>query len=279
MRLVQISDTHFGTERPEVMAALQRAVVDLQPQALLLCGDITQRARRSQFAAARRFMDSMPASAAQIVIPGNHDLPLFNLWARAFAPYRNYQSAFGAREASWSAHGVQVLALDATHRLFTDGVLPASRLRHRLAAAASSRAPEDLFVVAAHQPLWTAWEKDRRRTLMGRQQTARLFAEARVDLVLSGHVHVPLIETSAVVDVELPWQFVLSGAGTAVSHRTRVGVPNSFNAIVFAGGDLTITQYDYGESGFAPVRRTSLRRTAQGWATADRPSYKGTMPL
>ncbi len=265
MRLVQISDTHFGTELPEVMAALRRAVVDLAPELVLLCGDITQRARPPQFAAARRFMDSMPQSAARIAIPGNHDMPLFDLWARAFWPYRNYERAFGARESSWSAHGVYVLALDATHQLRKDGALPESRLRAQLAAAAAARAPEDLFIVAAHQPLWTAWDQDRRRTLLHRKQTARLLAEARVDLVLSGHVHVPLIETSAVCDVALPWQFVLSGSGTAVSHRTRVGAPNSFNLIAFDGAELTVSQYDYRESAFASARSVRLQRAAQGW--------------
>ncbi len=271
MLLTQISDTHFGTERAEVMQALERSLAACPPDALLLCGDITQRARRSQFEAAARFTRRLPARK-QIAIPGNHDIPLFNLWARVFSPYANYAAAFGARTSLWSEAGVTVLALDATHPArHKNGALPAEYLRERLGEARRAAGAEGLLVVVAHQPLWTAWEMDHAQTLIGREEAARIMAEHRVDAVLSGHVHVPLIALSSGPFAQLPWTFVLSGSGTAVSHRTRPGAPNSFNTLELEPGTpavMTIERYDYQTLGFACVERQRFVRSAQGWGAA-----------
>ena len=92
--LLQISDAHFGTEQPPVVQALLQLARDQAPDLVVMSGDITQRARRSQFKAARAFIDQLKP-AALLTIPGNHDIPLFNLALRVFAPYSNYSRAFG----------------------------------------------------------------------------------------------------------------------------------------------------------------------------------------
>src|SRR5687767_13962420 len=94
MTVLQVSDPHFGTERPEVVQALSELAGVQAPDLVVLSGDITQRARRGQFDSARRFVDSLKVSAT-LVIPGNHHIPLFNLLARLWAPYANYARAFG----------------------------------------------------------------------------------------------------------------------------------------------------------------------------------------
>lgn len=92
--LLQLSDTHFGTERPAVVAALEALVAARRPDALLLTGDITQRARRAQFDAARAFVRRLGVPAV-LAVPGNHDIPLFNLAARLAWPYAGFRRAFG----------------------------------------------------------------------------------------------------------------------------------------------------------------------------------------
>ena len=89
--LLQISDAHFGTEQPPVVQALLQLARDQAPDLVVMSGDITQRARRSQFRAARAFIDQLKP-AALLAIPGNHDIPLFNLALRAFAPYSDLRS-------------------------------------------------------------------------------------------------------------------------------------------------------------------------------------------
>ena len=92
--LLHLSDTHFGTEEAPVVAAVQKLVRSQRPSAVILSGDITQRARRAQFEAARAFCDSLHVDHL-LTLPGNHDIPLYNIFARIFFPYGNYMRAFG----------------------------------------------------------------------------------------------------------------------------------------------------------------------------------------
>lgn len=268
MRLAHVSDPHFGTERPEVLADLLRRLADARPRVIIVSGDITQRARARQFAAARRFVDALPREAHRVLVPGNHDLPLFNLLRRFTAPYEDYERTLGPRESLWQADGVALLALDATApRRRKDGYLPPAHLQERLRAARTACGPGGLLLVVAHQPLWTAWGEDKRQTLIGRHETARLLAAARADIVFSGHVHVPFIGSSAASDPGLAWRFVLCGAGTAVSHRTRTGVPNSFNLLDLdaAGPSLRVARHDWDGAAFRVKQMLAFQRLATGW--------------
>ena len=91
--LLQISDPHFGTEQTPVVQALVALSREQQPDLVVLSGDITQRATEEQFRAARTFMDRL--GVPFLAIPGNHDIPLFNLRARLFNPYSRFRHAFG----------------------------------------------------------------------------------------------------------------------------------------------------------------------------------------
>lgn len=92
-RLLHISDTHFGTEQPAMVHALVQLAQRLRPDVVVCSGDITQRTRPAQFQAARAFMDRLAAPLP--AIPGNHDIPLVNWWARLCGPYARYRAAFG----------------------------------------------------------------------------------------------------------------------------------------------------------------------------------------
>ena len=93
-RILHFSDTHFGTERKAVVEAALDLAAAQAPDLVVLSGDITQRARRRQFAAARAFIERL--SLPVLAVPGNHDIPLFNVFARALNPYGNYKRALGA---------------------------------------------------------------------------------------------------------------------------------------------------------------------------------------
>lgn len=269
MRIAHLSDTHFGTERPEVVAALLDTLAALRPSVVILSGDITQRARAPEFEAARRFVDALPRDAERVLIPGNHDIPLYNLWRRITAPHADYERWLGPRESLRRFGAVTVLALDSTHpALGKYGRLAAPRLRARLREARAASAPDGLLLVIAHQPLWTAWGADRSQTLIGRHHTARVLSEARADVVFSGHVHVPFIGTSAASDPALAWRFLMCGAGTAVSHRTRPGAPNSLNVLDVdaAAPAVQITRHDWQGSRFDATDTAVFRRGRTGWA-------------
>ncbi len=228
MRIAHLSDTHFGTELPTVAQALVDALHALAPDAVVVSGDITQRARTAQFDAARAFLDRLPP-VPKLLVPGNHDLPLFNLALRLFAPYRGYRRAFGPTEQHDSVGDLALIGIDTTRRLrHTRGSMREPQLRERV-----SQLGRDARVrcVVVHQPLHTRLRSDDSERLIGFAGWAADLSDLSVDLVLSGHVHMPLLATTRDAFPELRRHFILSGAGTAVSRRTRSGAPNSFNLI------------------------------------------------
>ncbi|MDX2054979.1 MAG: metallophosphoesterase [Polyangiaceae bacterium] len=227
--LVQISDTHFGTEQPLVVAALLKLIEHEKPELALLTGDITQRARPGEFAEAKRFVDRL-GPVRTLVIPGNHDIPLFNPIARFFRPYANFSSAFGAElEPEYESESLLVLCVNTTRPgRHVDGEVSDAqidRIASRLQAAKSSQ----LRIVVTHQPVHVVRDEDVDNLLHGHAKAVRTWSHAGVDLILGGHIHVPYA-------VELPTKVAPRGgwvvqAGTAVSNRVRDGIPNSINLI------------------------------------------------
>ena len=227
-RALHISDPHFGTQQQPVLDALRALVAHHDPEVVLLGGDITQRARGWQFKAARRFMDSL--GKPFVAVPGNHDIPLYNLVARLFDPYGNYRRSFGAnREPVYESESLLVIGVDTTRRYrHKHGELSArqvDRVARRLREARSKQ----LRVVMLHHPLVAAVESDQTNLARGREAAMRAWVDAGADILLGGHIHLPYV---------MPLPAWLSGtgtwavqAGTAVSHRVRGGVPNSVNVL------------------------------------------------
>jgi len=268
--VVHLSDPHFGTEIPAVVQALQAALQALQPDLVIVSGDVTQRARRREFRGARNFLDGLKVPAV-MVIPGNHDIPLFNVVARALTPYQNYYEAFGTSHGIWAGPDVIVLALDSTSPArHTRGKLRSGQLADLAGRIPASGTPR-LRIACAHQPLHTAWLEDRDEVLIDADNAASVFAGHEVDIVLSGHVHVPLVTTTREAFPQLGRHFVLSGAGTAISHRTRPGAPNSFNVITtFPDSaardlDVAIWQFHSEHSHFALQQSSRFHLIASGW--------------
>lgn len=230
--LLQISDTHFGTEQPQVLEALVALATQQRPDLVVLSGDITQRARPHQFRAARAFVDRLCAPV--LAVPGNHDIALFDLWSRLGKPYARYATAFGSdtepthASADWLVIGVN------TTRAWRhkNGEVSTAQI-DRVARRLSTASPEQLCVVVVHHPLAVTESRDRHNLLHGHAEAQRVWAAAGADLLMGGHIH-------------LPYTLALQGwarrlwvvqAGTAVSSRTRPGVPNSVNILRL--GDAT----------------------------------------
>ena len=87
--LVHMSDVHFGRVDEAVVQAIVPLIHSLEPSLVVVSGDLTQRAKPHQFRAARSFLDSLPQP--QVVVPGNHDVPLYNVFQRFFQPLRKYR--------------------------------------------------------------------------------------------------------------------------------------------------------------------------------------------
>lgn len=224
--LLQISDTHFGTEVPQVVEALAVLAARQKPDLVVLSGDITQRARPAQFRAARSFVDRLGAPV--LSIPGNHDIALFNLWSRLVHPYARYAKEFGADlEPVHSSHDLLVVGVNTTRAWrHKNGEVSAAQV-HRVAQLLSAARPQQLRVVVVHQPAAVVQTRDQRDLLRGHGKATQVWAAVGADLVMGGHIHLPY----TVALHGLARRLWAVQAGTAVSSRIRPGVPNSVNIL------------------------------------------------
>jgi len=245
--LIQISDPHFGTERPPVVAALLAFVGRVQPLAAVLSGDITQRARRAQFAAAKRFVDELGVPHC-LVIPGNHDIPLFNLAARVFFPYSGFERAFGSiLEPQLESDAFKLICLNTTRpSRHKDGEISDEQIGR---AARQLREARDgqLRIVVTHQPVHVLRASEVHNRVHGYHEAVQAWAEAGVDIIMGGHIHLPYVASLHEHFPELSRRCWAVQAGTAVSHRVRADRPNSVNLIHYSAGSgqCSVERWDY----------------------------------
>lgn len=250
--LLQLSDTHFGTERPAVCDALVRFTHEQRPNVLVLSGDITQRARPSQFVAARAFVDRLRVPRT-LVVPGNHDIPLFNVFARLFAPYANHMRVFGPNlEPEFETDDLLVVTVNTTRRLRHENGVVSRRQIERVARRLEHAQREQLRVVVTHQPVAVTKPEDRKNLLGNHRAAIEAWSKAGADLVLGGHIHLPFVVALHRRHEQLGHTMWAVQAGTAVSSRLRRGAGNSVNLIrpiEGAGGrrSVCIERWDYDE--------------------------------
>ncbi len=232
--LLQLSDTHFGAEVASVMEALRRLVAQQQVQHALLAGDITMRATRLQFAAARVYMDSLPL-CSYMVLPGNHDIALWRPWERLFWPYHRYQDFFPTafdRDGviHWDLGAIQLIGVRTTRRYrHIQGEVSGAQIRN-VCSRLQALPPDTLKLVAVHQPVLVIESGERKNLLRGAVQANAAWRAAGAAGVLGGHIHEPYVElVPASRNNDAPLWAIQSG--TAISHRVRANYPNSVNLI------------------------------------------------
>ena len=224
--VLHISDTHFGTEQPRVVEALVALAAQQRPDVVVLSGDITQRARPAQFRAAKAFVDRLGAPV--VAVPGNHDIALFDLWARFTRPYARYARAFGADlEPVHASQDLLVVCVNTTRAWrHKNGAVSAAQTE-RVARLLSAADPRQLRVVVVHQPAAVTRAEERVNLLRGHQAALRAWSAAGADLVLGGHIHLPY----TLAQHGLARRLWVVQAGTAVSSRIRLEAPNSVNIL------------------------------------------------
>lgn len=227
-RLLHLSDPHFGTEQPEVVEALLAFAADQRPDLALLTGDITQRATRQQFQLAREFANRLPCPT--LSVPGNHDLPLFNLLRRLRAPYAYYRDHFGNDlEPLYETRDLLIIGVNSTR----PGRHKNGELRPHQVARVSQllrRADsQQLRIVMQHHPVRAIEQADQANLLIDYDTVVPQWVDAGLDLLLAGHIHLPYVRPlQGTTNLRQAWT---AQAGTAVSSRVRGDIPNSVNLI------------------------------------------------
>lgn len=270
--IVHLSDLHFGCADPRIVEAIVEAVQGLEPTVVAVSGDLTQRARRSQFHEARAFLCRLPTP--QIVVPGNHDVPLYNVLARFVFPLAAYRRVITRDLCPQVAvHGLFVAGANTT-RSFTikDGGLRRVDVR-RLAAALSAARDADLRVVVCHHPFDAPTGRIGRLTRPRPDVDAvATLVEHGADVFLTGHLHVSYTGGSAVRYSVPGRSAIMVEAGTAASTRVR-GEANAFNVLHTERGRVTVVRmiWDRSRRAFVAQPGQVFRPGPEGWAEPQAP--------
>lgn len=259
VRLAHLSDIHFGgDENPAALAAaadyIRREGLDLT----IVSGDLTRFGEIREFEAAADWLNALPGR--HLVTPGNHDAPYLAWAERIFAPFRRYERHIGpAASQCWRSPGLAIRGVNtargAQPRLnWSKGQIAAAQARE--AAAWLAAQVDAVRIVVAHHPLIEMIGGPMTARVWGGEKAAEAFAGARVDLVLSGHIHAPFAWPYPYGD----GRTYAVGAGT-LSIRER-GVPAGFNKVEVEGGCIRITALAWTGSHYEPYRSWALDRRA-----------------
>ena len=266
--VVHLSDLHFGRVHADLLAPLRDAVVALKPDATCVSGDLTQRARRGQFREAAAFLATLPEP--RIVVPGNHDVPLYDVMRRFLAPLDRFREHIEADPfPTFIDEEIAIVGVNTARSLtFKDGRINAGQVseverRFRGLPDAVTR------IVVTHHPFDVAEDHHRPRDMVGRAAMAmEAFAAAGVDLFLSGHLHSTRAASTAQRYRIAGFAALVIQAGTTTSRRGR-GEANAFNVLRIGGASLELEtwSFDAQRAAFAaaPPRRYAYAPGA-GWA-------------
>jgi 3',5'-cyclic AMP phosphodiesterase CpdA len=262
--VVHLSDIHFGRVDLTTIGPLTEAIFRVSPHLLAVSGDLTQRARRREFAAARAFLDGL--TFPQLVVPGNHDVPLYNIFTRFVTPLARYRRAITDnlspvyRDDEMIAVGVN------TARSWTWGEGRINEGQVDQLAAHLASVPRDIIrIVVTHHP-FDLPEGVKEERLLGRANMAmRKLSAAGADLFLAGHLHISHIgHAGERYDIGAHSALVVQ-AGT-LSSRSR-GEEPSFNVLRIERPHISVERMVWNPSraGYEAAAEYQYRHTETGW--------------
>lgn len=263
--LVHLSDLHFGRVNPVVADVLRGTVSDLRPDVLIVSGDFTQRARSGQFRAARAFLDVLPHP--QLIVPGNHDVPLHNVLARFFSPLRKYRRHMtDDLQPSYVDEEIALIGTDTTRSFTIGGGGIRKRELHRIRNLLKNIGPSVVRILVAHHP----FDEPHAGSAFGRArpgpEAVEQLAGDGIDVFLTGHLHVTFAGPTAKRYNIGGRSAIIVEAGTATSTRVR-GEPNAFNVLLVDQQVITVEHRVWEAPSRAFIRREVQRFThsSQGW--------------
>jgi 3',5'-cyclic AMP phosphodiesterase CpdA len=281
--LVHLSDLHFGRIDDAIIEPLIATIREIKPDVVVVSGDLTQRARSHQFKEARQFLDALPRP--QIVVPGNHDVPLHNVFARFLQPldkYRRYIT--NDLEPFYADEEIAVLGINTARSLtIKDGRInqrQVAKIREMLCPLGD----EVTKIIVTHHP-FDLPEGQHESELVGRSRMAmEALASCGADVLLAGHLHISHTGHTAKRYKIAGHNALVVSAGTATSTRGR-GEANSFNVIRTHHPRITVERVTWQpeRAAFASSSIENFRHTPDGWlriederARADRVAGNGT---
>ena len=222
--IIQVSDLHFGHILQPTLEPLLQLMHDIKPDLVIVSGDLTQRATEEQFIEAKAYIDRMPGP--QLIIPGNHDIPLYNVFRRFLSPLDYYEKYITSDLAPvFIDEEIAVVGIDSARSFtFKGGTINQHQIENAKGRF-ENPGGNPVRIVVAHHPFDIPVALSGVSIVNGARNAIEEFSKFDVSLFLTGHLH--LIH-HAKASLYVPgYDALLLGAGTATSTRAR-GEPNSF---------------------------------------------------
>lgn len=259
MRIIHLSDLHFGTQDAHIVQALHKTIQHIHPDMVVISGDFTQIANTREFEMAGAFLRALPCPF--LAVPGNHDIPRYHLTQRFLTPYKKYKTFITPDLSPAFENGRVIMAgLNSARRAlphwnWANGAI--SEHQREYLRAIFTRPDDPRWKICVfHHPVHKADASPLDVTVFGRKRSLQTLQDLKVDLVLTGHVHHASITTRG----DSSHQCVYLSASTALSSRTR-GQENGFNLITLDDTTMRIEIFKRMDGHeFAPVQTYTARK-------------------
>jgi 3',5'-cyclic AMP phosphodiesterase CpdA len=268
-RLIHLSDLHFGAHDPKLVEAVERKIDEVAPDLVVVSGDFTQRARTEQFQDACRFLERLRDAGHEVLaVPGNHDVPLYDVFRRFLSPLTRYMRYIDDTLCPMmEIPGATVLGIN-TARSFTfkDGRINEEQMQFIRDTFARTD-PNSARILVTHHPLFAFQVGDSMSRAVGRSELALdAIGDAGVDMLLAGHNHDASVHSARDLVTRAGAALVVQ-AGTATSTRVREQ-DQSFNTIEVDCPMITVTVESWNGSSFAAQDAQRYERQDDHWRLA-----------
>jgi 3',5'-cyclic AMP phosphodiesterase CpdA len=277
-RLIHLSDLHFGAHDPRLVEGVERKVKEAAPDLVVISGDFTQRARTEQFQDACRFLERLRDAGHEVLaVPGNHDVPLYDVVRRFLSPLTRYMRYIDDTLCPLQEiPGATVLGINTARSLtFKDGRISEEQMTF-IRQTFDRTDPQATRILVTHHPLVALQVGEGMTPAVGRSELALdAIGDAGVDMLLAGHNHHASIHNARELVTRAGPSLVIQ-AGTATSTRVREQ-QQSFNRIDIDGPRVTVTVESWNGSDFVAKDAQPYERDVDHWhvaaARADEPAH------
>ncbi len=264
--LVHLSDLHFGKVDEQLLDPLRSLIERIDPDVVVVSGDLTQRAKSEQFEQARAWLDTLPGP--QVIVPGNHDISLYNVFRRFVQPLKRYKRYItDDLDPIYVDQEIAVLGVNTARSLtFKDGRVNEEQVA-TIKQLLGTLAPEIVRIIVTHHPFDLPATNDEDDLVDRAPMAMKAFADCGVDVLLSGHMHTSHAGNTSERYQMSEYAALVVQAGTATSTRGR-GEVNSFNVVRVEADRVEVDRYGWDDVGkaFSLMKTEPFLRRGNVWS-------------